>query len=60
MANPSSVNYRIQNHDHLYPSVAIIELEEIAVLTVTLLEIWNRIIINDHIDIWNRKSYLLN
>ena len=39
MANPSSLNYRIQNHDHLYPSVAIIELEEIAVLTVTLLEI---------------------
>ena len=48
MANPSSLNYRIQNHDHLYPSVAIIELEEIAVLTVTLLDIWNRIIINDH------------
>ena len=39
MANPSSLNYRMQNHDHLYPSVAIIELEEIAVLTVTLLEV---------------------
>ena len=46
MANPSSLNYRIQNHDHLYPSVAIIELEEIA--AVALLDIWNRIIIIDH------------